>query len=146
MINFLQTLLIFSGDEEFCISSSNRPFQFQSGDGSYVSQFFPGAEAEDQGQSRAQEEQQTQHHLQREKEDEPESQQNRQLGELRHTRDRLKLNLTTSNDIAGTTVCTTAKQSNNNNNYNSDEKQLFAVDEMCNDNILQPVDSPKSNK
>ncbi|KAJ8682704.1 hypothetical protein QAD02_018496 [Eretmocerus hayati] len=30
-------------DEEFFVSSSNRPFQFQSGSGKYVSQFFPGA-------------------------------------------------------------------------------------------------------
>lgn len=56
--------------EEFYVSSSNRPFQFQTGDGEQVSQFFPGA---------------TSSLLQQ--------QQQQQLGELRHTRDRLKLNL-----------------------------------------------------
>ncbi|XP_012261877.2 uncharacterized protein LOC105689443 isoform X2 [Athalia rosae] len=58
--------------EEFYVSSSNRPFQFQTGEGEQVSQFFPGASSSLLQQQR---------------------QQQQQLGELRHTRDRLKLNL-----------------------------------------------------
>ena len=53
-------------------------------------------------------------------------QQNRQLGELRHTRDRLKLNLSTSNNVAGTSVCPSVKQ--NNSDIIGDEKQLFSVE------------------
>ncbi|XP_043290011.1 uncharacterized protein [Venturia canescens] len=118
-----------AGDEEFYVSSSNRPFQFQSGDGKYVSQFFPGA-------STTLLQHESQHQISssssltsprdvldlRPSEDEVdriddrplevslpqangnsrstdfnEGQQQAQLGELRHTRDRLKLNLLSTN-------------------------------------------------
>ncbi|XP_011496834.1 PREDICTED: uncharacterized protein LOC105361376 [Ceratosolen solmsi marchali] len=85
------------GDEEFYVSSSNRPFQFQSGNGKYVSQFFPGASgngAATTPHDTAIQDSQTHQN------DEATQQQffsdRQQLGELRHTRDRLKLNLLTS--------------------------------------------------
>jgi hypothetical protein len=85
------------GEEEFYVSSSNRPFQFQAGNGKYVSQFFPGASgngAATAPQVAAAQEPQAQ------QSDEATQQQffsdRQQLGELRHTRDRLKLNLLTS--------------------------------------------------
>ncbi|XP_063995899.1 rho-associated protein kinase 1-like isoform X2 [Diachasmimorpha longicaudata] len=66
------------GDDEFFVSSGNRPFQFQAGDGKYVSQFFPGANlgltSDDDATG-------------------PSDNHQVQLGELRHTRDKLKLNL-----------------------------------------------------
>ncbi|XP_011304266.1 uncharacterized protein [Fopius arisanus] len=65
------------GDDEFFVSSGNRPFQFQAGDGKYVSQFFPGANVgtiDDDVTA-------------------PSDNHQVQLGELRHTRDKLKLNL-----------------------------------------------------
>ncbi|XP_017892455.1 STE20-like serine/threonine-protein kinase isoform X3 [Ceratina calcarata] len=84
-----------TGNEEFFVSSSNRPFQFQTSDSKYVSQFFPGAS--------------TSANKDRDEVDGGDHQvvsqngielltdcgqiQQYQLGELRHTRDRLKLNL-----------------------------------------------------
>ncbi|XP_076625276.1 uncharacterized protein LOC143343851 isoform X1 [Colletes latitarsis] len=86
-----------SGNEEFFVSSSNRPFQFQTGDSKYVSQFFPGAstsanEEQDEVDGNQQGVQQTRIELLN---DYGHGQQH-QLGELRHTRDRLKLNLSTN--------------------------------------------------
>lgn len=105
-----------SGDDEFYVSSSNRPFQFQSGEGKYVSQFFPGAsstllqqqpslcgEAEDCQESRDEVDRaevplpppaQTNGNARvQDSVDSQQQIQQSQLGELRHTRDRLKLNL-----------------------------------------------------
>ncbi|XP_058807838.1 uncharacterized protein LOC131673673 isoform X3 [Phymastichus coffea] len=79
------------GDEEFYVSSSNRPFQFQSGNGKFVSQFFPGASGS--GSSTALPEAPSQ---QQKNEETSLPQPPPVLGELRHTRDRLKLNLTSS--------------------------------------------------
>ncbi|XP_076169719.1 uncharacterized protein LOC143147894 isoform X2 [Ptiloglossa arizonensis] len=86
-----------SGSEEFFVSSSNRPFQFQTGDSKYVSQFFPGAstsanEEQDEVDGAQQGVQQNRIELLN---DYGHGQQH-QLGELRHTRDRLKLNLSTN--------------------------------------------------
>nr|XP_033333413.1 rho-associated protein kinase 2-like isoform X3 [Megalopta genalis] len=86
-----------TGNEEFFVSSSNRPFQFQTSDSKYVSQFFPGAstsanEESDEVDSGHQVVQQNRMELMS---DYGHSQQH-QLGELRHTRDRLKLNLSTN--------------------------------------------------
>lgn len=79
------------------MSSSNRPFQFQTGDSKYVSQFFPGAstsanEEQDEVDGAQQGVQQNRIELLN---DYGHGQQH-QLGELRHTRDRLKLNLSTN--------------------------------------------------
>ncbi|OXU24143.1 hypothetical protein TSAR_007773 [Trichomalopsis sarcophagae] len=84
------------GDEEFFVSSSNRPFQFQSGDGKCVSQFFPGASSSgaastsQEGPSQEFQSQQTEEAVSGQQQSFSDRQ---QLGELRHTRDRLKLNL-----------------------------------------------------
>lgn len=80
------------------MSSSNRPFQFQSSDSKYVSQFFPGAstsanEEHDEVDGGPPGIQQNRIDLL----NDYDSGQQHQLGELRHTRDRLKLNLS-SND------------------------------------------------
>ncbi|XP_076657724.1 uncharacterized protein LOC143361906 isoform X2 [Halictus rubicundus] len=86
-----------TGSEEFFVSSSNRPFQFQTSDSKYVSQFFPGAatsvnDEPDEVDGGHQEVQQNRIELSN---DYAHGQQH-QLGELRHTRDRLKLNLSTN--------------------------------------------------
>ncbi|XP_012284175.1 uncharacterized protein LOC105701736 isoform X2 [Orussus abietinus] len=85
-----------SGDAEFYVSSSSRPFQFQSGDEKYVSQFFPGAggakpDWPQQGDAKVEDMEAKQ------REEKEQRQHQRQLGELRHTRDRLKLNLSSVN-------------------------------------------------
>ncbi|RLU17144.1 hypothetical protein DMN91_011213 [Ooceraea biroi] len=88
-----------TGNEEFFVTSSNRPFQFQTGESRYVSQFFPGANAislsddRDETDSCRREPQQNNVDFV----NEYEQCQQHQLGELRHTRDRLKLNLVSSN-------------------------------------------------
>ncbi|XP_078037624.1 uncharacterized protein LOC144470414 isoform X2 [Augochlora pura] len=86
-----------TGNEEFFVSSSNRPFQFQTSDSKYVSQFFPGAstsanEETDEVDGGHRGVQQDRMELMN---DYGHGQQH-QLGELRHTRDRLKLNLSTN--------------------------------------------------
>lgn len=83
------------------MTSSSRPFQFQTGESKYVSQFFPGANAtlfsddRDEVDSCQQQQSLQQNHVDYANEYEQCQQQQRQhqLGELRHTRDRLKLNL-----------------------------------------------------
>ncbi|KAL0101271.1 hypothetical protein PUN28_018813 [Cardiocondyla obscurior] len=88
-----------AGNEEFFVTSSSRPFQFQTGESKYVSQFFPGANAtsfsddRDETDSCRQEPQQNNIDFVHEYD----QCQQQQLGELRHTRDRLKLNLVSSN-------------------------------------------------
>lgn len=85
-----------TGNEEFFVSSSNRPFQFQTGDSKYVSQFFPGAvstsanEEHDEVDGGRQEVRENNNELLND------YGHGQQLGELRHTRDRLKLNLCTN--------------------------------------------------
>ncbi|XP_032685723.1 uncharacterized protein LOC116850953 isoform X3 [Odontomachus brunneus] len=95
-----------TGNEEFFVTSSSRPFQFQTGESKYVSQFFPGANAtsfsddRDETDSYRQQESLQQNHVDFANEYEQckqQQQQQYQLGELRHTRDRLKLNLISSN-------------------------------------------------
>ncbi|KOX77354.1 Serine/threonine-protein kinase LMTK1 [Melipona quadrifasciata] len=83
-----------TGSEEFFVSSSNRPFQFQTSESKYVSQFFPGAstsmtEERDEIDGDQQEIPQNGIDLLTD----CSQNQQYQLGELRHTRDRLKLNL-----------------------------------------------------
>lgn len=92
-----------TGNEEFFVSSSNRPFQFQTSDSKYVSQFFPGAcstsvneEEQDEIDCNQQEEHINSHT------NEHEQFKQYQLGELRHTRDRLKLNLLAGNNATHT--------------------------------------------
>lgn len=84
------------------MTSSNRPFQFQTGESKYVSQFFPGANAislsDDRDEVDGQEPQQNNVDFT----NEYEQCQQHQLGELRHTRDRLKLNLISSNGTPST--------------------------------------------
>lgn len=75
------------GNDEFFVSSGNRPFQFQAGDGKYVSQFFPGAKSGGTDESTG-----------------SGDTQQVQLGELRHTRDKLKLNLPMNQDLNSTVV------------------------------------------
>ncbi|XP_034950144.1 uncharacterized protein [Chelonus insularis] len=89
-------------DEEFFVSSGNRPFQFQVGDGRYVSQFFPG-ESETQSRNDQPVEmvnmmEKGNKNLKTEPSENPQSQQQTQLGELRHTRNRLKLDLSNKNN------------------------------------------------
>lgn len=96
--------LFFIGNEEFYVSSSNRPFQFPTSDSKYVSQFFPGAcstsvnEEEQDEVDCNQEEENTNSQT-----NEHEHFKQYQLGELRHTRDRLKLNLLAGNNAVDTT-------------------------------------------
>ncbi|KYQ56033.1 Serine/threonine-protein kinase LMTK1 [Trachymyrmex zeteki] len=89
------------GNEEFFVSSSNRPFQFQTGESKYVSQFFPGANAasfsDDQDETDSCRQELHQNNV--DFAHEYDQCQQHQLGELRHTRDRLKLNLVSSNGI-----------------------------------------------
>lgn len=90
-----------TGNEEFFVSSSNRPFQFQTGESKYVSQFFPGANAasfsDDQDETDSCRQELHQNNV--DFAHEYDQCQQHQLGELRHTRDRLKLNLVSSNGI-----------------------------------------------
>ncbi|XP_029032499.2 STE20-like serine/threonine-protein kinase isoform X1 [Osmia bicornis bicornis] len=86
-----------TGNEEFFVSSSNRPFQFQASDSKYVSQFFPGAstsmsEEQDEVDGNRLEVQENKLELL----NDCNYGQQHQLGELRHTRNRLKLNLSTN--------------------------------------------------
>ncbi|XP_043523296.1 rho-associated protein kinase 1-like isoform X2 [Frieseomelitta varia] len=83
-----------TGSEEFFVSSSNRPFQFQTSESKYVSQFFPGASTsmtEERDEIDGDQQGIPQNGIDL-LSDCSQSQQY-QLGELRHTRDRLKLNL-----------------------------------------------------
>ncbi|KAK0166354.1 hypothetical protein PV328_004780 [Microctonus aethiopoides] len=87
-------------NEEFFVSSGNRPFQFQVGDGKYVSQFFPGAvdpiqTTHNNPNQIFQRSRTPQDSSSSDQTDYPiqQQQQQMQLGELRHTRDRLRLNL-----------------------------------------------------
>lgn len=109
-------VVFFSETDEFYVTSSNRPFQFQTGD-KYTSQFFPGASSKiSQMQSPGQSN----------KEDETSSSQSdvqsksQSLGELRHTRDRLKLNLNGAN--------VGKLQSRQNNNNESEPGETSAAD------------------
>ncbi|KYM98032.1 PREDICTED: uncharacterized protein LOC108778065 isoform X2 [Cyphomyrmex costatus] len=90
-----------AGNEEFFVSSSNRPFQFQTGESKYVSQFFPGANAASFSDDRDETDscRQEPHQNNVDFAHEYDQCQQHQLGELRHTRDRLKLNLVSSNGI-----------------------------------------------
>ncbi|XP_024869072.1 uncharacterized protein LOC112452873 isoform X3 [Temnothorax curvispinosus] len=89
------------GNEEFFVTSSNRPFQFQTGESKYVSQFFPGANAATHCLSDDRDETDScrpePHQNNVDFAHEYDQCQQQQLGELRHTRDRLKLNLVSSN-------------------------------------------------
>ncbi|XP_015191289.1 PREDICTED: uncharacterized protein LOC107074386 isoform X2 [Polistes dominula] len=94
-----------AGNEEFYVSSSNRPFQFPTSDSKYVSQFFPGAcstslnvEEQDEVDCNQEEE-----NTNNQTTNEHEHFKQYQLGELRHTRDRLKLNLLAGNNTVDTT-------------------------------------------
>ncbi|KAL7288681.1 hypothetical protein TKK_0017407 [Trichogramma kaykai] len=77
-------------EEEFFVSSSNRPFQFQP---KFASQFFPGASGSSQDKNSTQEQQQQTPRP----EESPFTSDRQQLGELRHTRDRLTLNFGLAN-------------------------------------------------
>ncbi|XP_011172451.2 STE20-like serine/threonine-protein kinase isoform X2 [Solenopsis invicta] len=87
------------GNEEFFVTSSNRPFQFQTGESKYVSQFFPGANVASFSDDRDETDscRQEPHQNNIDFAHEYDQCQQHQLGELRHTRDRLKLNLVSSN-------------------------------------------------
>ncbi|KAG7202421.1 hypothetical protein KM043_018733 [Ampulex compressa] len=89
-----------TGNEEFFVSSSNRPFEFQTGDSKYVSQFFPGAcSASPQEEQRDEVDScgQVIHQNNVDFLEDYAGSQQPQLGKLRHTRDRLKLNLSSTN-------------------------------------------------
>lgn len=90
---------LVTGNEEFFVTSSNRPFQFQTGESKYVSQFFPGANAVSLPDDRDETDscRQEPHQNNIDFAHEYDQCQQQQLGELRHTRDRLKLNLVSSN-------------------------------------------------
>lgn len=85
-----------SGNEEFFVSSSNRPFQFQTSESKYVSQFFPGASTSMNEERDEDGDQQGIPQNGIELLNDCSQNQQYQLGELRHTRDRLKLNLSTT--------------------------------------------------
>lgn len=90
-----------AGNDEFFVTSSNRPFQFQTGESRCVSQFFPGANATLLSDERDETDscQQEPHQNNIDFTNDYDQCQQHQLGELRHTRDRLKLNLVSSNSI-----------------------------------------------
>ncbi|XP_044005406.1 protein PFF0380w-like isoform X2 [Aphidius gifuensis] len=95
----------FTGDEEFSVSSGSRPFQFNAGNGKYVSQFFPGASTDTT--------QLNNENIQ------IDNQQQKQLGELRHTRNKLKLNLSINNDkLINSTIINLSDDSDNDNTIN----------------------------
>ncbi|XP_020295290.1 uncharacterized protein LOC109860544 isoform X2 [Pseudomyrmex gracilis] len=144
-----------TGNEEFFITSSNRPFQFQTGESKYVSQFFPGANsislADDRGEDEIdgcrQELQQNNVDFTIEHE---QSAQQQQLGELRHTRDRLKLNLVLSNGTPSTAFVPTRQsqadqqQLNITENHDSELENVVTQDQCIvsspvNDNTLPKV-------
>lgn len=93
-----------TGNEEFFVTSSNRPFQFQTGESKYVSQFFPGANAVSLSDDRDETDgcRPELHQNNVDFAHEYDQCQQHQLGELRHTRDRLKLNLVSSNGTPST--------------------------------------------
>lgn len=95
----MMTFILVTGNEEFFVTSSNRPFQFQTGESKYVSQFFPGANAASLSDDRDETDscRQEPHPNNIDFTHEYDQCQQYQLGELRHTRDRLKLNLVSSN-------------------------------------------------
>ncbi|XP_014213844.1 intracellular protein transport protein USO1-like isoform X2 [Copidosoma floridanum] len=110
------------GEEEFFVSSSNRPFQFQSGNGKNVSQFFPGAGNNNSESTPKSQEDPSQKSESQSNNEEPTTvsgaapqffSDRQQLGKLRHTRDRLKLNLVTSlsnGNGKNVYLCTPVKQ------------------------------------
>lgn len=87
---------MFIGNEEFFVSSSSRPFQFQTSESKYVSQFFPGASTSMNEERDEDDDQQGIPQNAIELLNDCSQNQQYQLGELRHTRDRLKLNLSTT--------------------------------------------------
>lgn len=94
ILSYIITFILIIGNEEFFVSSSNRPFQFQTSESKYVSQFFPGASTsmtEERDEIDGDQQGIPQNGIDL-LTDCSQSQQY-QLGELRHTRDRLKLNL-----------------------------------------------------
>ncbi|XP_012525406.1 uncharacterized protein LOC105830562 isoform X2 [Monomorium pharaonis] len=105
------------GNEEFFVTSSNRPFQFQTGESKYVSQFFPGANVTSLVDDRDETDSCRPHQNNVDFAHEYEQCQQHQLGELRHTRDRLKLNLVSSNGTPSVPFIS-AKQSH------TDDEQL----------------------
>lgn len=94
ILSYIIKFILIIGNEEFFVSSSNRPFQFQTSESKYVSQFFPGASTsmtEERDEIDGDQQGIPQNGIDL-LTDCSQSQQY-QLGELRHTRDRLKLNL-----------------------------------------------------
>ncbi|XP_014473931.1 PREDICTED: uncharacterized protein LOC106744051 isoform X2 [Dinoponera quadriceps] len=139
-----------TGNEEFFVTSSNRPFQFQTGESKYVSQFFPGANMtsfpDDREETDGCRQQESSNHV--DFTNEYEQQQQHQLGELRHTRDRLKLNLISSNGTPSASFVKQPRASDEQvnvvkENYDLTEliENVAAQDQhtVSNDNVLPKV-------
>ncbi|XP_029169568.1 uncharacterized protein LOC114939422 isoform X2 [Nylanderia fulva] len=127
-------------DQEFFVTSSNRPFQFQTGESRCVSQFFPGANAillpdERDETDGCRQEEPHQNNIDFANEYiEGQPGQQHQLGELRHTRDRLKLNLVSSNSIPSVPFVP-AKQPHSGEqlieNHESEEPENVIAQDQC---------------
>lgn len=138
----------FSGnDQEFFVTSSNRPFQFQTSESRCVSQFFPGANATLLSDERDETDGCRQEpHQNIDFANEYEQCQQHQLGELRHTRDRLKLNLVSSNSIPSVPFVPAkqphAEQLDVKENHESELENVIAQDQCIvssDDNTLPKV-------
>ncbi|CAL1687466.1 unnamed protein product [Lasius platythorax] len=135
-------------DQEFFVTSSNRPFQFQTSESRCVSQFFPGANATLLSDERDETDgcRQELHQNNIDFANEYEQCQQHQLGELRHTRDRLKLNLVSSNSISSVPFVPAkqphAEQLDVKENHESELENVIAQDQCIvssDDNTLPKV-------
>lgn len=123
------------GEEEFFVSSSNRPFQFQPGNGKYVSQFFPGSSGTSSISTIPEiSNQESQQNKEASSTQQPQSFSDRQqLGKLRHTRDSLKLNLLPSSNGGNANkvmlLCNPVKQGINANDDDDDDDDCEDDDE-----------------
>lgn len=138
---YIMTAFVYvTGNEEFFVTSSNRPFQFQTGESKYVSQFFPGANAASLSDDRDETDNCRQELHQQNNVDfahEYDQCQQQQLGELRHTRDRLKLNLVSSNGtpsapfVPARQLHTDNEQLNVKENYESELVEKVVTQDQC---------------
>ncbi|KAL6446869.1 hypothetical protein ACFW04_001354 [Cataglyphis niger] len=136
-----------TGNDEFFVTSSNRPFQFQTSESRCVSQFFPGANASLLSDERDETDGCRQEpHQNIDFTNEYEQCQQHQLGELRHTRDRLKLNLVSSNSIPSVPFVPVkqphAEQLDVKENHESELENVIAQDQCIvsrDDNTLPKV-------
>lgn len=145
--------VFLTGNEEFFVSSSNRPFQFETGESRYVSQFFPGANTVSSSEDRDEIDNCQQESFQNNVDfvnKYKQCCQQHQLGQLRHTRNRLTLNLASSNDTSSTSLVLAKqlyadnKQSDIKDIYESQAIENYKSDQCTasspvNDNTLPKV-------